>query len=271
MVFQGLQANAKWWHILSSQGVKIDPRTFQSSDVVQRDASIRAVVAELLERSGMDLELAIDYCRQFDVEPEYASLVYIEKVMMLPPSGLFMSGTLATTANDAVWARSVRRAATGIEEKAVLSCLRGVLAKIHPLDYEKIRFVCTWIVDALADEVEAEQDQARRRDTAAATAAEQDMNNENDDSENSNHMNGNRRQCRGRSIQPFSSTQHTTTDRSDSSLPGKNAHVDPNPLFDAGDEGQALGRAQEETELCRKYSDVVSYLGGGWPLLIYRN
>ena len=127
MVFQGLQANAKWWHILSSQGVKIDPRTFQSSDVVQRDASIRAVVAQLLERSGMDLELAIDYCRQFDVEPEYASLVYIEKVMLLPPSGLFMSGTLAATANDAVWARSVRRAAAGIEEKVT-----------HPLELTTI-------------------------------------------------------------------------------------------------------------------------------------
>ena len=263
VVFQGLQANAKWWHILSSQGVKIDPRTFQSSDVVQRDASIRSVVAELLERSGMDLELAIDYCRQFDVEPEYASLVYIEKVMLLPPSGLFMSGTLATTANDALWARSVRRAAAGIEEKAVLSCLRGVLAKIHPLDYEKIRFACTWIVDALADEVEAEQDQARRRDTAAAAVVtENDTNNENDDSENSNHVNGNRGLGRGRSIQPFSSVQPTATAHPDSGLLDKNSNSDPNPLFEAGDEGQGLGRAQEETELCRKYCDVVSYLGG---------
>ena len=168
-------------------------------------------VGELLERSGMDLELAIDYCRQFDVEPEYASLVYIEKVMLLPPSGLHMreGSTLATTAHDAVWARSIRRAAAGIEEKAVLQCLRGVFSKIHPLDYEKIRFACTWIVDALADEVEAEQDQQRRRDTAAAAAAaaEHDSNNENenDDSENSNSRGI--RGGRGRSIQPFSSIQ----------------------------------------------------------------
>ena len=77
-----LQANAKWWHILASHGVKIDPRTFQSPDVAQRDAAIRAVVPELLERNGMALEQAVDYCRQFDVEPEFASLTYIEKLLL---------------------------------------------------------------------------------------------------------------------------------------------------------------------------------------------
>ena len=166
----------------------------------------------------------------------------------------------------------------------MLSCLRGVLAKIHPLDYEKIRFACTWIVDALADEVEAEQDQARRRDTAAAAAeaaAENDINNENDDSENSNNVNGHRGLGRGRSIQPFSSAQPTATAHADSGRPGKNSRaVDSNPLFAAGEEGQGLaqmdeepglGRAQEETELCRKYSDVVSYLGGEWAILNHRN
>jgi hypothetical protein len=41
VVFQGLQTNAKWWHILSSYGVKIDPRAFQSSDTTQRVLCIR--------------------------------------------------------------------------------------------------------------------------------------------------------------------------------------------------------------------------------------
>ena len=36
----------------------------------------------------------------------------------------------------------------------MLAALRRLLPRIHPLDYEKIRFVCTWIVAALAEEVE---------------------------------------------------------------------------------------------------------------------
>ena len=85
VVFQGLQTNAKWWHILSLHGVKIDPRAFQSSDTKQRDLCVRAVVPELLELSNMDLEQAVDYCRQFDIEPEYAALCYVEKIMMRGP------------------------------------------------------------------------------------------------------------------------------------------------------------------------------------------
>jgi hypothetical protein len=35
----------------------------------------------------MDLEQAIDYCRQYDVEPEFATLTYIEKLLLQLPIG----------------------------------------------------------------------------------------------------------------------------------------------------------------------------------------
>lgn len=158
VVFQGLQTNAKWWHILSSYGVKIDPRAFQSSDTTQRVLCIRAVVPELLERSHMDLEQAIDYCRQYDVEPEFATLTYIEKILLqLPignPSGCILG------ANESLWARQIRRAAVNVEEKTVLNFFKTLLYKIHPLDYEKIRFVCTWIIDSFDDEEERKNEKS---------------------------------------------------------------------------------------------------------------
>jgi hypothetical protein len=152
VLFQSLQTNAKWWYILSLNGVKIDPRAFQSSDAVQRDQCVRAIVPYLLEQSNMNLEQAEDYCRQFDVEPEYASLCYIEKLILRAPGGFPQGGILGS--NDSIWARQVKRAAVNIEEKAMLNCLRKILPKVHPLDYEKIRFICTWVVDTLGEEEE---------------------------------------------------------------------------------------------------------------------
>lgn len=113
---------------------------------------MRAVVPELLERSSMDLELTIDYCRQFDVEPEFATLCYVERIMVQVPKGTYTGNFLACS--ETVWARQVRKATANIEEKTLLRTLRSLLPRIHPLDYEKIRFMSTWIVTLLEEEVE---------------------------------------------------------------------------------------------------------------------
>ena len=34
-LFQSIQTNARWWNILSTYGVKIDPRAFASADQTQ--------------------------------------------------------------------------------------------------------------------------------------------------------------------------------------------------------------------------------------------
>jgi hypothetical protein len=59
--------------------------------------------------------------------------------------------------NEALWARQIRRAAVNVEEKTVLNFFKTLLYKIHPLDYEKIRFVCAWIIDSLDDGMEEEE------------------------------------------------------------------------------------------------------------------
>lgn len=141
-VFQSLQTNAKWWHTLASHGIKIDPRAFQSSIASQREACIRAVVPELLSKSSLNLDLAIEYCCQFDVEGSYATLCYIEQLLLgssISPSELH-------------WMKLVNQASSTVGEAALAGLYRRILKKINPLDYEKIRFVSLWLIQAISED-----------------------------------------------------------------------------------------------------------------------
>jgi hypothetical protein len=146
-LFQRLQSNSKWWHVLSSLGVNVDLKTLQDRDTVLRANCIRSIVPELFQKSGMDLELVTDYCREFDVEPEYAALTYTELLLTAPP----------TSPTDFSWVSQVRSAAESVQERALLQRLREVLHRICAVDYEKVQFVCTWIIELLATE-EAPED-----------------------------------------------------------------------------------------------------------------
>lgn len=149
VLFQGLQANAKWWHILSSLGLKFDLRVFQSPDKELRDTVVRSLIPELFEKGNMDLEMVTEYCRQFDLEPEHATLTYVDLLFTARP----------TVVNDFSWAGKVRSAAVHVNDRAMLQRLREVLPRVHPLDYEKVRYVCTWLIDLLsAEEVPEDQD-----------------------------------------------------------------------------------------------------------------
>ena len=234
VVFQGLQTNAKWWHILSLHGVKIDPRAFQSSDTKQRDLCVRAVVPELLEQSNMDLEQAIDYCRQFDVEPEYASLCYVEKIMLQSPQGLISANIL--NVNDLIWAHQVRKATINVNEKTTLKVLRSLLPRIHPLDYERIRFMSTWIVAALVEEVEIEQDNTEQRSNRGE----------------------------GTNIKPFQSSLGEIGEEVEMNENGRKGIT---KCSTKARSNSCSVKATEEAEACRRYADIATYLAGiSFPL-----
>ena len=156
LVFQTLQTNAKWWHTLVAHGVKVDPRTFQSSVSAQRESAIRAVVPALLEKTHGNLSLAMDYCSQFDLEACYASQCYIQNTLLQPPCGV--------NAGRFDWASQIRSVAATVDEGMVMTTFRKLVRKIHALDYEKIRFVCTWLLEVL-DEEDEEEVAATDRDT----------------------------------------------------------------------------------------------------------
>lgn len=135
IVFQTLQVNAHWWHTLSSHGIKADPRAFQSADPQQRDASIRALVPELLEKTDGNLTLVEEYCRQFDLEGSFASINYIQKILTMKPQSI----------SSTEWVYQIRQAASSLSEGMLIAVLQKVLNLIHALDFEKVSVVMTSI------------------------------------------------------------------------------------------------------------------------------
>lgn len=142
IVFQSLQMNARWWHTLSSHGIKIDARAFQSADAVLRENYMKSVVPDLLTHTNLNLPLAYEYCQQFNLEPEVATLCYIESILLLPPQA------------SSSWKNALQLASVGVNEKLLISRFRKILVKIHPLDYEKILYSCHWLANALNDDQE---------------------------------------------------------------------------------------------------------------------
>lgn len=128
LLFQSLQTNAKWWHILSSYGIKIDSRAFQSSNIQHRDECIRGVVPQLLKRTGGDISLAMEYCNQYDLEAHYASTCYIEYILVSKPIQITSSQ----------WSNNIKKVCSSVEERLIIHSLQQILPQIHPLDYEKV-------------------------------------------------------------------------------------------------------------------------------------
>jgi hypothetical protein len=128
LLFQSLQTNAKWWHILSSFGIKIDSRAFQSSIPQQRESCIRSVVPFLLQKTLGDISLAMEYCSQFDLEAHYASTCYIEYILLGKPSGF----------HSTKWKDDIKKVCSSLEESLIVNSLTQILLRIHPLDYEKV-------------------------------------------------------------------------------------------------------------------------------------
>jgi hypothetical protein len=171
LLFQSLQTNAKWWHILSSHGIKIDSRAFQSPNPQQREECIRSVVPLLLKKTG-DISLAMEYCNQFDLEAHFASTCFIEHTLVAPPTLILSSE----------WSNRIKKVSGSVEERAILHSLRQILPQIHPLDYEKVTspwlpvpslclslssqicYTCKWLLDILSEE---EIDSRQRNDDAS--------------------------------------------------------------------------------------------------------
>eukprot|EP00981_Chlorochromonas_danica_P007566 scaffold1794_cov162-Ochromonas_danica.AAC.2 len=147
LLFQGLQTHAKWWHILSTiLHIQVDLKAF-SADPVHQSAYLRSLVPEILIKTGGELEIAADFCHSFDLEPEIAALHYIEYTLSCPPVNTM----------DTSWMNKVRAAALGLREDALIKTLERVLPRVHEVDYEKICFVCTWLLQLKPEDAEIEE------------------------------------------------------------------------------------------------------------------
>ncbi|KAJ1440254.1 hypothetical protein B484DRAFT_476719 [Ochromonadaceae sp. CCMP2298] len=235
LLFQQLQTNAKWWNLLSALGLKVDLRVFQSPDAEQRERLIRSIIPELFEKGHLDLDTVTEYCRQFDLEPEYAALTYTQQLLTSAPRAI----------GDFAWVSRVRAAAENVEERALLGRLRELLPQVHPLDYEKIRFVCTWILDLLSaeeepEEQEEEQEEGRARGKGCGRGEDADLEDENSPSKANTSLN----------------RSHRGLNKSGTASVRDGPQKIPTALLKA-ERGLAA-----ELEQYRKYFDIAGYLSG---------
>jgi hypothetical protein len=144
IIFQGLQINAKWWAILSSNGVSIDVKAFQSSDANLRNQCIRGMVFKLLTviPAADSYARIAEYCRQFDIEPSYAGHSYLEYLLVHHQGG--------GNNDEFDWIRSCHHVIENhLESSSAVNCLKKLLRSVDGYAYDKIVFVCDYLIAAL--------------------------------------------------------------------------------------------------------------------------
>lgn len=145
-LFEGLQTSAKWCHKLSDMHIPVDLKGFIVQDESAPCKYQRSLVPAILKATG-DLEVTTAFCRDFEIEPEVAALQFIEHTLGLAPS-------------SDTWATKVKAAALGLREDDLVQALIRALPTVHEVDYEKICFVCTWLLqlDSAPEEEEDDDD-----------------------------------------------------------------------------------------------------------------
>ena len=165
-LFQSVQTNAHWWHSLESMGIRVDHRAFSVTKSQERDILLRQLLPQLLKHSNQDLDKAFEYCRHFDIPCSVAALICVEQLLLLPYYGnMNISSKVVTsgmngmnkinrkkgTANTwlHLYEKKVRVAAAHTEEQALIGCFRGLLMQLDACDYERIHFVCEWLIELI--------------------------------------------------------------------------------------------------------------------------
>lgn len=160
IIFQGLQIHAKWWAVLASKGISIDAKAFQSSDVELREKCIRGMIPKLLSVLPLSesLDKVIEYCRQFDIEPSYASECYLEYLLVSKASKTDTNGSIKSKdGKDQLSLQSwkgylLEVLNNKIEYLPAIICIQKLLKRMNPFDHERIFIVCDWLINALTSD-----------------------------------------------------------------------------------------------------------------------
>eukprot|EP01031_Cornospumella_fuschlensis_P026654 gene26654-32208_t len=139
LLFQRLTNHAKWWGILSNTlHINVDVKLFQHTDYELQSKYIKSLVTNIVFMSKGNLDMASEYCQVFDIEPEVSLLAYIEYM-------------LTCTISHENWEYKVKQAALGLKETDLVSQLSSILFKLSGTDYERIIYVCQWLISLLSD------------------------------------------------------------------------------------------------------------------------
>ncbi|CAM9561470.1 unnamed protein product, partial [Ectocarpus sp. 8 AP-2014] len=80
-----VERDSHWWHVLTNLGITFDNRGFSRADRSQVPGEYqKSLVPALLERSGCDLGLALEFCERYGVGEAFPCLLYVDNQLGLP-------------------------------------------------------------------------------------------------------------------------------------------------------------------------------------------
>lgn len=175
--FQTLGVCSYWWDILINiLKIKIDLKLFQTSDLIAKEKYLASLIPHILKNSRYNLKLTLDFCRSFKISLELANFLYIKFMLLENSNDTFtylnslscfdhientstnnlsnsnFTSALCGVSNNTLtrffkFTTTLKSSASGLSEKKLIKLLRLILPNIHSLEYEKISFVSTWLLD----------------------------------------------------------------------------------------------------------------------------
>lgn len=145
-----LHVNAQWWSRLSQLAVPFDYKLFRDSTCgpasLKRNSTAkstyqRQLLPTLLEKSGFNMALTLDFAQTYGVEEEFVYHLSIEAWLLHPKAS-----------QDSNYQLKVQEVSKYLPPEELHTLLtHQVLPKLSPTDYERIRFVCSVIPAAYQD------------------------------------------------------------------------------------------------------------------------
>ncbi|CAM9864468.1 unnamed protein product, partial [Ectocarpus sp. 13 AM-2016] len=152
-----VERDSHWWHVLTSLGITFDNRGFSRADRSQVPGEYqKSLVPALLERSGCDLGLALEFCERYGVGEAFPCLLYVDNQLGLP----------CVSPHDVSYQERITEVLPSVHGVFLSRMLRHMLetpGMICDRDYERLAFVYrTLLSDKCQEEEEDSEEELKR-------------------------------------------------------------------------------------------------------------
>ncbi|KAJ3346220.1 Kinetochore-associated protein 1 [Entophlyctis luteolus] len=126
-----LAKNSKWWHQLALLGIPVETESFRASRMGEYQ---RALVPDLLKKTGFDIATALEFTRAYNIEDDCAVLEYISLVLQSDILDEDKKCRIAGISDDVT------------NKEALLRILMDAFKNSSSTNYEKIEFIFSQIL-----------------------------------------------------------------------------------------------------------------------------
>ncbi|CAM9795603.1 unnamed protein product [Ascophyllum nodosum] len=162
--FTEAERDAHWWHVLTNLGIPFDARRFSRADSAQVPADYhRSLVPALLERSGGDLALAMEFCDRYGVAEAFPCLLFIEAQLVMPCTTPHDVSYQARSCGKGERITEVLPAVHGLFLARMLRHMLDTAGIIDDRDYERLSFMHDLLLSNKCQSEEADCDEEIKR------------------------------------------------------------------------------------------------------------